>query len=122
MNKIFDNFSTLVLSKKLIYNQKTDIEPCENSTHFGSIRSTDINQVINIEPGRFETVTTLGYTSFDNDATINWNGALPSAPGTDQIGQRNDSGLPVYFPDPVTEQRTPNETINDVPTFEQVQG
>lgn len=53
---------------------------------------------------------------------MNWNGALPSAPGTDQIDQRNDSGLPVYFPDPVTEQRAPNETINDVPTFEQVQG
>ena len=81
-------------------------------------------RIINVEPRRFEIHTS--YTTIDNDGTIRWNGVLPSAPSTDQIGQRNDLGLPIYFPDPITEQRIinveefPNEPIDDLPTFEQV--
>ena len=66
------------------------------------------------------TIYTLPNTRiFDNDVNPN---VVPSAPSTDQIGRRNNPGLPVYFPDTVTEQPTPNETIDDIPTFEQVQG
>ena len=66
------------------------------------------------------TILTLPNTRiFDNDVNLN---VVPSAPSTDQIGRRNNPGLPVYFPDTVTEQPTPNETIDDIPTFEQVQG
>ena len=81
-------------------------------------------RIINVEPRRFEIDTSD--TTIDNDGTISWNGVLPSAPRTDQIGQLNDLGLPIYFPDPITEQRIinveefPNEPIDDLPTFEQV--
>ena len=108
--------------KFVTYNQKT-VEAVENFQYSGSIGSPDIDQVINFEPRRFE--NDIGYTiigtSFHNDRTISCNGA-PSAPSSDQIGPQNDLGLPVYFPDIRTVQRTPNETTDDIPTFEQVKG
>ena len=148
-NQIVD-WVSLILSKFLILNQKTvetnpTIEPSETFSE---------PRIINVEPTRYEndtthttyttfdndgtitTGTTFGnarrfeidtsYTTIDNDGTISWNGVLPSAPGTDQIGQRNDLGLPIYFPDPITERRVinveelSNEPIDDLPTFEQV--
>ena len=79
----------------------------------GSI-SAGIDQVINVEPRRFDNY---------NLYTRRSRNGVPTAPNMDQveeIGQRNGLGLPVDFTDPITKQRTPNE--NDVPTFEQVQG
>ena len=121
-NQIVD-WVNLIISKFLILNQKT----VETNPTIESSETYRYNEprIINVEPRRFEIDTS--YTTIDNDGTISWN-VLPSAPRTDQIGQRNDLGLPVYFPDPITEQRIinveeyPNETIDDLPTFEQVEG
>jgi len=79
------------------------------------------SRIINVEPRRFYIETT-----FHNNGTIISRGVIPRAlRQTDQIGQRNDLGLPIYFPDPITEQRVinieefPNEPVDDIPTFEQ---